>query len=106
MGNVFTTNNINVIAYKFNSFIVNVGTVLAISPTDNNLVDYTQQDIITNIYFDPATENEVRKTNIFRSELKIANGVQNINLGINGVFKLQTCISIACIFKIIDEICA
>ena len=51
-----TTNDGNVI-------FVNVGTVLAksIPPTDKNPVDYIQQDIITNLYFDPTTENEICK---------------------------------------------
>ena len=58
-----TTNDGNVIANKFNSFFVNVGTVLAksISPTDKNPVDYIQQDMISNLYFDPVTEQEIYK---------------------------------------------
>ena len=58
-----TTNDGNVIANKFNKFFVNVGTVLAksIPPTDKNPVDYLQQDIIPNLYFDPTTENEISK---------------------------------------------
>ena len=58
-----TTNDGNVIANKFNSFFVNVGTVLAksIPPTDKNPVDYIQQDILGTPYFDPVTENEIRK---------------------------------------------
>ena len=56
-----TTNNGNVIPNKFNSFFVNVGTVLAksISPTDKNAVDYIQQDMISNLYFDPVTEQDI-----------------------------------------------
>ena len=53
-----TTNDGNVIANKFNSFFVNVGTVLA---TDKNPVDYIQQDILGTLYFDPVTENEICK---------------------------------------------
>ena len=58
-----TTNDGNVIANKFNNFFVNVGTVLvkSIPPTDKNPVEYIQQDIITNLYFDPTTENEICK---------------------------------------------
>ena len=58
-----TTNDGNVIANRFNSFFVNVGTVLAksISPTDKNPVDYIQQDMISNLYFDPVTEQEIYK---------------------------------------------
>ena len=58
-----TTNDGNVIANKFNNFFVNVGTVLAksIPPTDKNPVDYIQQDVITNLYFGPTTENEICK---------------------------------------------
>ena len=58
-----TTNDRNVIANKFNSFFVNVGTVLAksIPPTDTNPVDYIQQDILSTLYFDPVTENEICK---------------------------------------------
>ena len=58
-----TTNDGNVIANKFNSFFVNVGTVLAksISPTDKNPVDYIQQDMLSNLYFDPVTEQEIYK---------------------------------------------
>ena len=58
-----TTNDGNVIANKFNSVFVNVGTVLAksISPTDKNTVDYIQQGMISNLYFDPATEQEICK---------------------------------------------
>ena len=58
-----TTNDGNVIANKFNTFFVNVGTVLAksITPTDKNPVDYIQQDIINTLYFDPVTENEICK---------------------------------------------
>ena len=58
-----TTNDGNVIANKFNKFFVNVGTVLAksIPPTNKNPVDYLQRDIITNLYFDPTTENEISK---------------------------------------------
>ena len=42
---------------------MNVGIVLAksIPPADKNPVDYLQQDIITNLYFDPTTENEISK---------------------------------------------
>ena len=58
-----TTNDRNVIANKFNTFFVNVGTVLAnsIAPTDKNPVDYIQQDVINTLYFDPVTENEICK---------------------------------------------
>ena len=58
-----TTNDGNVIANKFNTFFVNVGTVLAnsIAPTDKNPVDYIQQDVINTLYFDPVTENEICK---------------------------------------------
>ena len=58
-----TTNDGNVIAKKFNSFFVNVATVLAksIPPTDKNPVDYIQQDILSTLYFDPVTENEICK---------------------------------------------
>ena len=58
-----TTNDGNVIANKFNSFFVNVGTVLAksIPPTVKNPVDYIQQDILSTLYFDPVTENEICK---------------------------------------------
>ena len=58
-----TTNDGNVIANKFNKFFVNVGTVLAksIPSTDRNPVDYLQQDVITNLYFDPTTEYEISK---------------------------------------------
>ena len=58
-----TTNDGNVIANKFNTFFVNVGTVLAksITPTDKNPVDYIHQDIINTLYFDPVTENEICK---------------------------------------------
>ena len=34
---------------------------LSIPPADKNPVDYLQQDIITNLYFDPTTENELIK---------------------------------------------
>ena len=58
-----TTNDGNVIANKFNTFFVNVGTVLAksITPTNKNPFDYIQQDIINTLYFDPVTENEIYK---------------------------------------------
>ena len=58
-----TTNDGNVIANKLNKFFVNVGTVLAksIPPTDKDPVDCLQQDIITNLYFDPTTENNISK---------------------------------------------
>ena len=58
-----STNIGNVIANKFNSFFVNVGTVLAksIPLTDKNPVDYIQQDILITLYFDPVTENEICK---------------------------------------------
>ena len=58
-----TTNDGNVIPNKFNSFFVNVGTVLAksIPPTDKNPVDYIQQDILGTLYCDPVTENEICK---------------------------------------------
>ena len=58
-----TTNDGSVIANKFNTYFVNVGTVLAnsIAPTDKNPVDYIQQDIINTLYFDPVTENEICK---------------------------------------------
>ena len=48
-----TTNDRNVIANKFNTFFVNVGTVLAnsIAPSDKNPVDYIQQDVINTLYF-------------------------------------------------------
>ena len=57
------TNDGNVIANKFNKLFVNVGTVLpkSMPPTDKNPVDYLQQDKITNLYFDPTTENEKSK---------------------------------------------
>ena len=57
-----TTNDVNVIANKFNKFFVDVGTVLAksIPSTDKNPAHYLQQDI-TNLYFDPTTENEISK---------------------------------------------
>ena len=32
-----------------------------IPPTDKNPIDYIQQDIIADLYFNPATENEIRK---------------------------------------------
>ena len=58
-----TTNDGNVIVNKFYGFFVNVGTVFAksISPTDKNPVDYIQQDMISNLYFDPVTEQEICK---------------------------------------------
>ena len=58
-----TTNDGNVVANKFNKIFVNVGTVLAksIPSTEKNPVDYLQQDIITKLYFDPTTENEISK---------------------------------------------
>ena len=54
-------NDGNAIANNFNSFFVNVGTVSAksISPTDKNLVYYIQQDMSSNLYFDPVTEQEI-----------------------------------------------
>ena len=60
-----TTNDGNVIANKFNTFFVKVGTVLAnsIAPTDKNPVDYIQQDVMNTLYFDPVTENEICKIN-------------------------------------------
>ena len=47
-----TTNNGNVIAKKFNTFCVNVGTVLAnsIAPTDKNPANYILQDVIDTLY--------------------------------------------------------
>ena len=44
-------------------FFVNVGTVLAksISPTDKNPVDYIKQDMISNLYFDHVTAQEICK---------------------------------------------
>ena len=61
--NSATLNDGNVIANKFNNLFVNVGTVLvkSIPPSDKNPVDYIQQVIITNLYFDPTTENEICK---------------------------------------------
>ena len=58
---------------------MNVGTVLAKSkpPTDKNPVDYLKQDIITNIYFDPTTENEISK--IIGSLKDSASGWDDLN---------------------------
>ena len=58
-----TTNDENVIANKFNTFFVNVGTVLAnsIAPTDKSPVDCLHQDVINTLYFDLVTENEICK---------------------------------------------
>ena len=44
-------------------FFVNVGTVLdkPIPPTHRNPVDYIQRDILSTLYFDPVTENEICK---------------------------------------------
>ena len=58
-----TTNDGNVIANKFNSFFVNVGTVLAKSlpPTVKNPVVYIQQDILSTLYFDTVSEHEICK---------------------------------------------
>ena len=58
-----TTDDGNVIANKFNTFFVNVGTVLtnSIVSTDKNSVDYIQNDVINTLYFHPVTENEICK---------------------------------------------
>ena len=58
-----TTSDGSVIANNLNSLFVNVGTAMAksISPTDKNPVDYMQQDMISNLYFDLVTEQEICK---------------------------------------------